>query len=79
MVEGDLHEMTVRPRGYRLLKLVSKIPQSTADNVVARYRDLVSLSRVDEESLMQVEGVGEKRARSIVEGIQLMRKRSIYP
>jgi hypothetical protein len=32
----------------------------------------------DEESLLEVDGIGEKRAQSIIEGIQHMRNRSIY-
>jgi diadenylate cyclase len=76
--EADLHDITVRPRGYRLLKQVAKIPLATADNVVARFRDFTRLSRADEASLMEVEGIGEKRATSIIEGIQRMRNRSVY-
>lgn len=77
--ETDLHDMTVQPRGFRLLRQVAKIPDSTADNVVDRFKNLIRLSRADAASLMQVEGVGEKRANSIIEAIQHMRRRSIYP
>jgi diadenylate cyclase len=76
--EADLQDITVRPRGYRLLKQVAKIPVTTADNVVERFEDFTRLCRADAISLMEVEGVGEKRAASIIEGIQRMRKRSVY-
>ncbi|MEJ2156761.1 MAG: DNA integrity scanning diadenylate cyclase DisA [Desulfobacteraceae bacterium] len=78
MTETDLHDLTVHPRGFRLLKQVAKIPSGTAYNVVERFQNLLNLRRADAQALMQVEGVGEKRANSIIEGIQLMRKRSIY-
>jgi diadenylate cyclase len=76
--EANLYDVTVRPRGYRLLKQVAKIPPSTADKVVDQFGDLVHLSMADEESLLEVDGIGEKRAQSIIEGIQHMRNRSIY-
>jgi diadenylate cyclase len=48
------------------------------DNVIECFKDLVNLSSTDEEALMKVEGIGEKRAKSIIKGIQLMRNRSAY-
>jgi diadenylate cyclase len=76
--EADLHEQTVNPRGYRLLNQVAKIPLATAHHVVQRFGDLIRLSRADETSLMQVDGVGQKRAQSIIKGIRRMRNRSVY-
>lgn len=76
--EGDLLDQTVNPRGYRLLNQVTNIPLAAADHVVARFKDLIHLCRADQATLMEVEGIGEKRARSIIEGIRLMRSRSIY-
>jgi diadenylate cyclase len=76
--EADLHDISVTPRGFRLLKQVAKIPPSTADNVVECFKDLANLSVADEEALMKVEGIGEKRAKSITKRIQLMRNRSVY-
>jgi diadenylate cyclase len=76
--EADLHDISVNPRGYRLLKQVAKIPLSTADNVVKCFKDLINLSQADVEALMEVEGIGEKRAKSIIKRIQLTRNRSIY-
>jgi diadenylate cyclase len=76
--EASLHDLTVRPKGYRLLKQVANIPAATADNVVETFDDLVSLSMANEEALKEVDGIGEKRAKLIVEGIQQMRSRSLY-
>jgi diadenylate cyclase len=76
--EADLHDIVVSPRGYRMLKQVAKIPLATADQVVARFKSLSHLSRADEASLMEVEGIGEKRAQSIIAGIGRMRNRSAY-
>jgi diadenylate cyclase len=76
--EAELQDITVRPRGYRLLKQVANIPLATADNVVARFQDFNHLSQAEAAALMEVEGIGEKRAASIIEGIQRMRSRSVY-
>ncbi|WP_319521733.1 DNA integrity scanning diadenylate cyclase DisA [uncultured Desulfosarcina sp.] len=76
--EATLHDINVRPRGYRLLKQMAKIPPGTADKVVDQFKDLVRLGMADEAALLEVEGIGEKRARSIVEGIQHMRNRIVY-
>lgn len=76
--ETDMHDLTVTPRGYRLLQQAAKIPDAAADNVIDRFKDLVRLIRADEVSLMQVEGIGAKRAKSIIEGIQVMRNRGLY-
>lgn len=76
--ESDIHDIQVRPRGYRLLQKVAKIPNGTAQNVVRRFKDLVSLSRTNAECLMEVEGIGEKRANAIIEGIKFIRKKSTY-
>ena len=76
--ETTLHDIAVRPRGYRLLKQVAKIPPGAADKVVEQFKDLARLSMADEATLLEVEGIGEKRARSIVEGILHMRNRLVY-
>ena len=76
--ETSLHDLIVRPKGYRLLHQVSKIPPGTVDNVVGQFNDLVNLCLADEQALLEVEGIGEKRAKSIIEGIQHVRNRSMY-
>lgn len=76
--ETDLHDLNVTPRGYRLLRQAAKIPEGTSDKVIDRFKDLVRIIRADEASLMQVEGIGSKRAKSIIEGIQIMRNRGVY-
>ncbi|GAB6906363.1 DNA integrity scanning protein DisA [Desulfosarcina cetonica] len=76
--DADLHDITVKPRGYRLLKQVTKIPTAMIENVIAHFKNLTHLSAADQGALMTVEGIGEKRAKCIVDGIQLMRNRSVY-
>lgn len=75
----DLSDMTARPRGLRLLKQIAKIPSAAAGNVVRRFQYLSNLIQADAASLMEVEGVGEKRARSIIDAIQSLQSRRTYP
>ena len=76
---SDPHDIAVHPRGLRMLKLVAKIPAAAARNVVGRFKRLVYLLQADANALMEVEGVGEKRAKSIIDGIQLLQSRRKYP
>jgi diadenylate cyclase len=76
--EASLQDITIRPRGYRLLTQVANIPPATADKVVETFGDLVSLSTANEEALKEVDGIGEKRAKLILEGIQQRRNRRNY-
>jgi DNA integrity scanning protein DisA with diadenylate cyclase activity len=76
--EPDIHDIQVRPRGFRLLQNVAKIPPSTVKNVVDRFKDIVSLGQADAANLMEVEGIVEKRAKAIIEGIRFIRNKSIY-
>jgi len=78
MAETALHDIAVSPRGYRLLKQVAKIPPGTMEKLVEQFKDLAHLSMSDEDTLLEVEGIGEKRARSIIAGIQHMRNRLVY-
>jgi diadenylate cyclase len=74
----DPYDIAVQPRGLRILKQVAKLPSAAALNVVSRFKHLVQLTQADAATLMEVEGVGEKRARSIIDGIQSLRSRRSY-
>ncbi len=76
--EAELNDLLVRPRGYRLLRQVAKLPAGTADNLVGTFKNLVSLIQANDSDLMKVEGIGEKRAGSIIEGIRHKRRRSVF-
>jgi diadenylate cyclase len=76
--EAAIHDIIAKPRGYRFLKQVANIPPATADKVVETFSDLISLSKATEEALKEVEGIGEKRAKLILKGVQQMRNRKNY-
>jgi diadenylate cyclase len=75
----DLYDVSAQPRGLRMLKQIAKIPAAAACKVVNRFKYLSVLTQADAAALMEVEGVGEKRARSIIEAIQYLQSRRMHP
>ncbi|MDQ4001752.1 MAG: DNA integrity scanning diadenylate cyclase DisA [Actinomycetota bacterium] len=59
--EGKL----LRPRGYRQLARVSRLPKEVAQRLVEEFGSLESLMEASEEELSEVKGVDEARARTI--------------
>ncbi len=74
--DSQLFELEVQPRGYRLLRNIPRIPMSVAKNVVKRFKDLSGILNASFEDLVEVEGIGEKRAQSITTGISSLRHRA---
>lgn len=65
----QLDETGVTPRGYRILKCVARIPMTIAHHVVKAFHDISQLKMTDVNALMQVEGIGEKRAHAILSSV----------
>ncbi len=71
--DGTIFEQRVIPKGFRVLRNTPKIPMSIAYNVVRTYRNLNELATSTSRELQEVEGIGEKRAKAIVEGLESLR------
>jgi diadenylate cyclase len=67
---ADVLESHVRPRGYRLLSQIPLLPGAVVNRMVERYGELRHVVRADAEDLDEVDGVGERRARAIKEGLR---------
>jgi diadenylate cyclase len=74
--EADL-DTPVQPRGFRLLHKVPRLPEIVADHVVDRFSSLQKIMRAGVSDLVEVEGVGEARARAIKEGLSRLAETSI--
>jgi diadenylate cyclase len=59
----------VRPRGYRMLSMIPRVPSTVVDKVVARFDNLKNVMRASPALLDEVDGVGERRALAIKEGL----------
>jgi diadenylate cyclase len=68
--EGEQH---LRSRGYRALAQIPMLPSSVVGRIVDRFGTLPVIVRATVEDLDGVDGVGERRARSIVNGLARVR------
>ena len=66
---AELMNKVVRPRGYRVLSMIPRVPSSVTDKVVARFDNLKNIMRASPALLGEVDGVGERRALAIKEGL----------
>ncbi len=72
---SQMDDMLIEARGYRLLKYLAKIPMSISRKVVERFRSIFQISHASQEDLKEVEGIGDKRARAIVDSINSLKTR----
>ena len=84
LVAGVLHlgmeaelDNALQPRGFRLLQKIPRLPEVVSDHVVERFSNLQKIMRASEADLVQVDGVGEARARAIKDGFARLAETSI--
>ena len=70
-------DMTLEPRGYRLLSKVPRLPEAVAERIVAHFGHLSKIMRATIDDLDDVEGVGETRARAVKEGLVRLAESSL--
>lgn len=63
--EGNLKEINLQPRGFRILSDVRRLPQSIIVNLIEKFGNLKSILDADVDQLSEVAGMGKARARSI--------------
>lgn len=76
--QSDLDlDLSVQPRGYRLLAKIPRLPEAVITNVVERFGDLQKIMRATISDLDEVDGVGTNRARAVKEGLARLAETSI--
>ena len=65
------------PSGYRLLHRIPRLPGAIVDRLVTHFGSFQQLLSAGLEDLMQVDGVGEARARAVREGLSRLAESSI--
>jgi len=70
-------DAAMQPRGFRLLHKIPRLPDVVADHVVERFSNLQKIMRAGVADLVEVEGVGDARARAIKEGLSRLAETSI--
>ncbi len=73
--DGGFDE-AVTPRGYRLLSRLSRLPERLVERLVGRFGTLPRLLAATPAELDGVDGIGEARARGIVEGLSRLAESS---
>jgi diadenylate cyclase len=70
---GPLEDTFLKPRGYRQLERVPRLPRRVAESLIREFGSLKELLDATEEELDEVEGVGQARARAIQRGLERQR------
>ncbi len=70
---GPLEEYFLKPRGYRQLVRVPRLPGRVAEKLIEEFGTLRELLEATEEDLDDVEGVGQARARAIRRNLKRQR------
>lgn len=76
-VVGDALDSSVSPTGYRLLSKVPRLPGAIVERLVDHFGSLQKLLAANIDELMEVDGVGEGRARVVREGLSRLAESSI--
>ncbi|MCL6437855.1 MAG: DNA integrity scanning diadenylate cyclase DisA [Rubrobacteraceae bacterium] len=71
---GQTEDFFVKPRGYRQLARVPRLPRKVAERLISEFGSLKGLLEASEDELDDVEGVGQARARAIRRGLRRQRE-----
>jgi diadenylate cyclase len=70
---GPTEEVSLKPRGYRQLVRVPRLPGRVAEKLIEEFGTLKELLEATEDDLDDVEGVGQARARAIRRNLKRQR------
>jgi diadenylate cyclase len=76
--EGNLKEINIQPRGFRILSDVRRLPQSIIVNLIEKFGNLKSILDADVDELSEVAGMGKARARSIFDRLKKYSEYYLY-
>ena len=71
---GQTDDFFVKPRGYRQLEQVPRLPRRVAESLIQEFGSLSNLMEASQEELDEVNGVGKARARTIRRSLERQRK-----
>ena len=67
-------DMEIRPKGYRVLNKIHRLPSAIIENIINYFDDFKSIQAASIEDLDEVEGIGEIRATYIKNGLIKMER-----
>ncbi len=71
-------EIGVYTKGYRILSKVPRMPSNIVENLIDSYKSFQHILAADIESLDEVEGIGEVRARTIKQSLRRMQEQFVF-
>lgn len=63
-------EETIFPKGYRVLNRISRLPQNIVTKLIDRFGYMNNIAKASIKELDEVDGIGEKRAKTIKDGLE---------
>ena len=73
-----LDDYTVYTRGYRIISRVPRVPSYIVENIVKKYKSLQKLLATNIKELDDVDGIGEIRAKTIVQTLRRMQEQFTF-
>ncbi|RFU61372.1 DNA integrity scanning diadenylate cyclase DisA [Peribacillus glennii] len=75
---GYIHlDESIKPRGYRILNKIPRLPGLIVENLVNRFGNFTNVTNATVDELDEVEGIGEVRAKKIREGLRILKSQLI--
>jgi diadenylate cyclase len=71
-------EVAVYTKGYRILNKIPRMPSNIVENLVESFKSFQHILAADIESLDEVDGIGEVRARTIKQALRRMQEQFIF-
>ena len=71
-------EVGVYTRGYRILNKIPRMPSNIVENLVLSFKSFQHILEADIESLDEVDGIGEVRARTIKQSLRRMQEQFMF-
>ena len=74
----NFEELAVYPKGYRILNKVPRMPNSIVENLVKSFKSFQHILIAEINDLVQVDGIGEVRARTIKQTLKKMQEQFAF-
>ena len=71
-------EVGVYTKGYRILDKIPRMPSNIIENLISSFKSFQHILAADIESLDEVEGIGEVRAKSIQQSLKRMEDQFVF-
>ena len=71
-------EVGVYTKGYRILSKVPRMPSNIVENLVGSFKSFQHILAADIETLDEVDGIGEVRARTIKQSLKRMQEQFVF-